>query len=154
MPALVLDAVGAPVINPGVVGTIDDIPGLTARMRVDRVVVSLSDQRGKLPMAQLLDVRLQSGVLFPQARESGELLAYAPVTRHQHAERREVRRVPRRQERGPDARDEPAPPVHPIPPQGTAVGPVKPMHSSWAEGPDHGSGFQPSISILPRHLGR
>ena len=56
--------VGAPVINPGVVGTIDDIPGLTARMRVDRVVVSLSDQRGKLPMDQLLDVRLRSGVLF------------------------------------------------------------------------------------------
>ena len=56
--------VGAPVINPGVVGTIDDIPGLTARMRVDRVVVSLSDERGKLPMDQLLDVRLQSGVLF------------------------------------------------------------------------------------------
>ncbi|HEX6163953.1 MAG TPA: hypothetical protein VFZ31_11335, partial [Vicinamibacterales bacterium] len=47
--------VGAPVINPGVVGTIDDIPGLTARMHVDRVVVSLSDQRGKLPMSQLLD---------------------------------------------------------------------------------------------------
>ena len=56
--------VGAPVINPGVVGTIDDIPGLTARMKVDRVVVSLSDQRGKLPMDQLLDVRLRSGVLF------------------------------------------------------------------------------------------
>jgi sugar transferase (PEP-CTERM system associated) len=56
--------VGAPVINPGVVGTIDDIPGLTSRMNVDRVVVSLSDQRGKLPMDQLLNVRLQSGVLF------------------------------------------------------------------------------------------
>ncbi|MBY0496923.1 MAG: TIGR03013 family PEP-CTERM/XrtA system glycosyltransferase [Cyanobacteria bacterium] len=56
--------VGAPVINPGVVGTIDDIPGLTARMAVDRVVVSLSDQRGKLPMDQLLNVRLRSGVLF------------------------------------------------------------------------------------------
>ena len=56
--------VGAPVINPGVVGTIDDIPGLTARMSVDRVVVSLSDERGKLPMSQLLDVRLRSGVLF------------------------------------------------------------------------------------------
>jgi sugar transferase (PEP-CTERM system associated) len=56
--------VGAPVINPGVVGTIDDIPGLTSRMHVDRVVVSLSDGRGKLPMDQLLDVRLRSGVLF------------------------------------------------------------------------------------------
>ena len=56
--------VGAPVINPGVVGTIDDIPELAARMSVDRVVVSLSDERGKLPMDRLLDVRLRSGVLF------------------------------------------------------------------------------------------
>ncbi|MEP6783304.1 MAG: sugar transferase, partial [Acidobacteriota bacterium] len=56
--------VGAPIINPGVVGVIGDIPALTARLRVDRVVVSLSDARGKLPMDQLLDVRLRSGVLF------------------------------------------------------------------------------------------
>lgn len=56
--------VGAPVINPGVVGTIDDIPALTSSMRVDRVVVSLPDERGKLPMGQLLDVRLRSGVNF------------------------------------------------------------------------------------------
>lgn len=56
--------VGAPVINPGVVGTIDDIPALAARLRVDRVVVSLSDERGKLPMDRLLDMRLRSGVVF------------------------------------------------------------------------------------------
>jgi sugar transferase (PEP-CTERM system associated) len=56
--------VGAPVINPGVVGTIDDIPELAGRMRVDRVVVSLSDERGKLPMDRLLDVRMRTGVLF------------------------------------------------------------------------------------------
>jgi sugar transferase (PEP-CTERM system associated) len=56
--------VGAPVINPGVVGTLDDIPSLSSRMHVDRVVVHLSDQRGKLPMDQLLDMRLRSGVLF------------------------------------------------------------------------------------------
>jgi sugar transferase (PEP-CTERM system associated) len=56
--------IGAPVINPGVVGTLDDIPSLASRLSVDRVVVSLSDQRGKLPMDRLLDVRLRSGVLF------------------------------------------------------------------------------------------
>jgi sugar transferase (PEP-CTERM system associated) len=56
--------VGTPVINPGVVGTIDDIPSLTNRFGVDRVVVSLSDSRGKLPMQQFLDVRLSTGVLF------------------------------------------------------------------------------------------
>lgn len=56
--------VGAAVINPGVVGTIDDIPALASRLHVDRVVVSLSDERGKLPMDRLLDMRLRSGVLF------------------------------------------------------------------------------------------
>lgn len=56
--------VGAPVINPGVVGTIDDIPWLASSMRVDRVVVNLSEERGKLPMDSLLDVRMRSGVLF------------------------------------------------------------------------------------------
>jgi sugar transferase (PEP-CTERM system associated) len=56
--------VGAPVINPGVIGTIDDIPSLVSKYNVDRVVVSLVDQRGKLPMDRLLDVRMQTGVLF------------------------------------------------------------------------------------------
>ena len=56
--------IGAPVINPGVVGTLDDIPALALKLDVDRVVVSLSDQRGKLPMDQLLDMRLRTGVLF------------------------------------------------------------------------------------------
>lgn len=55
--------VGAPVINPGVIGTIDDIPRLVHEQDVDRVVVSLSDARGKLPMDKLLDMRLD-GVGF------------------------------------------------------------------------------------------
>jgi sugar transferase (PEP-CTERM system associated) len=56
--------VGAAVINPGVIGAIDDITSLVSSMGVDRVVVSLSDARGKLPMDRLLDIRLQSGVTF------------------------------------------------------------------------------------------
>jgi len=56
--------VGAPVLNPGVVGVIDDIPLLVSRLNVDRVVVSLADARGKLPMDRLLDIRLDSGVTF------------------------------------------------------------------------------------------
>jgi sugar transferase (PEP-CTERM system associated) len=55
--------VGAAVLNPGVVGTIDDIPGVVRAREVDRVVVSLSDARGKLPMDKLLDLRLD-GVNF------------------------------------------------------------------------------------------
>jgi lipopolysaccharide/colanic/teichoic acid biosynthesis glycosyltransferase len=55
--------VGAPVINPGVIGTIEDIPGVVRDCGVHRVVVSLSDARGKLPMDQLLDMKL-AGVTF------------------------------------------------------------------------------------------
>jgi sugar transferase (PEP-CTERM system associated) len=56
--------VGAPVINPGVIGTVDDIPSIVARLDVDRVVVSLVDARGKLPMDRLLTMRLERGVAF------------------------------------------------------------------------------------------
>jgi sugar transferase (PEP-CTERM system associated) len=56
--------IGAPVLNPGVIGAIDDIPFLVSKLNVDRVVVSLADARGKLPMNQLLDIRLDSGVPF------------------------------------------------------------------------------------------
>ena len=55
--------IGAPVINPGVVGTIDDIPTLVRAMSVDRVIVSLADARGTLPMDKLLEMRLD-GVAF------------------------------------------------------------------------------------------
>ncbi|MCU0255987.1 MAG: hypothetical protein MUF60_04540, partial [Vicinamibacterales bacterium] len=55
--------VGEPVVNPGVVGTIADIPRIVAEARVDRVVVSLGDARGKLPMDRLLEMKL-AGVTF------------------------------------------------------------------------------------------
>ena len=54
--------VGAAVINPGVIGAVEDISSLVSSMAVDRVVVSLSDARGKLPMDRLLDMRMQSGI--------------------------------------------------------------------------------------------
>jgi len=55
--------VGAPVLNPGVIGTVDDIPAIVRSRSVDRVVVSLGDARGKLPMDKLLDMKL-AGVSF------------------------------------------------------------------------------------------
>jgi sugar transferase (PEP-CTERM system associated) len=58
------ERLGAPILNPGVVGAIEDIPLLVSRLHVDRVVVSLADARGKLPMDKLLDIRLESGVTF------------------------------------------------------------------------------------------
>jgi sugar transferase (PEP-CTERM system associated) len=55
--------VGAPVLNPGVIGVIDDIPSIVRTRGVHRVVVSLADARGKLPMDKLLELRLD-GVNF------------------------------------------------------------------------------------------
>ncbi len=55
--------VGSPIINPGVVGTIEDIPSIARARHVDRVVVSLADARGKLPMDKLLEMKID-GVSF------------------------------------------------------------------------------------------
>ena len=55
--------VGMPLINPGVIGTVEDIPAIVRARAVDRVVVSLSDARGKLPMDKLLEMKLD-GVSF------------------------------------------------------------------------------------------
>jgi len=57
------EKVGSPVLNPGVIGTIEDIPSIARARDVDRVVVSLSDARGKLPMQKLLEMKLE-GVSF------------------------------------------------------------------------------------------
>jgi sugar transferase (PEP-CTERM system associated) len=56
--------VGMPLINPGVIGTVSDIPTIAREKRVDRVVVSLADARGKLSMDQLLHMKLNDGVRF------------------------------------------------------------------------------------------
>jgi sugar transferase (PEP-CTERM system associated) len=58
------ERVGHPVFNPGVIGTIDDIPTIVRDRRVDRVVVSLADARGRLPMDKLLEMKLAGGVTF------------------------------------------------------------------------------------------
>ncbi len=56
--------VGTPLVNPGVIGTVKDIPGIVRSRRVDRVVVSLADARGKLNMDELLAMKLNQGVRF------------------------------------------------------------------------------------------
>lgn len=55
--------VGQPLFNPGIIGTIDEIPRIVRERAVDRVVVSLADARGRLPMDKLLEIKL-GGVTF------------------------------------------------------------------------------------------
>ena len=58
-----LERIGRTVLG-RVVGTFEDIPAMIRRVKADRVVVSLSDARGKLPMDELLDVRLHGHATF------------------------------------------------------------------------------------------
>jgi sugar transferase (PEP-CTERM system associated) len=55
--------VGTSLVNPGIIGAIDDIPHIVRDLDVDRVVVSLADARGQLPVDRLLDMKLR-GVTF------------------------------------------------------------------------------------------
>ena len=56
--------IGTSLINPGVIGTVVEIPSIVRARRVDRVVVSLADARGKLQMDGLLKMKLHDGVQF------------------------------------------------------------------------------------------
>lgn len=55
--------VGTSLLNPGIVGTVEDIPRIVREHNVDRVVVSLADARGTLPVDKLLEMKLE-GVSF------------------------------------------------------------------------------------------
>jgi sugar transferase (PEP-CTERM system associated) len=48
----------------GTVQAVADLPAMIRTSGADRVVVSLADARGKLPIDQLLDIRLQANVTF------------------------------------------------------------------------------------------
>jgi sugar transferase (PEP-CTERM system associated) len=57
------DKVGQPLEGVPVIGSIEDIPAIVNDRDVDRVVVSLAEARGKLPMDRLLEMKL-AGVRF------------------------------------------------------------------------------------------
>jgi sugar transferase (PEP-CTERM system associated) len=50
--------VGERIVNPGIVGTPADMAALIATHRIDRIVVGLSDRRGKLPVEELLRAKM------------------------------------------------------------------------------------------------
>jgi sugar transferase (PEP-CTERM system associated) len=50
--------IGERIVNPAIIGTPADIPGMIARNEIDRIVVGLADRRGKLPVEQLLHAKM------------------------------------------------------------------------------------------------
>jgi sugar transferase (PEP-CTERM system associated) len=50
--------IGERIVNPGIIGTPADIDSLVARHHIHRIVVGLSDRRGKLPVEELLRAKM------------------------------------------------------------------------------------------------
>lgn len=50
--------VGRRIVNPTVIGTVDELPLLARRLRIGLIVVALDDRRGKLPVNDLLRCRI------------------------------------------------------------------------------------------------
>jgi sugar transferase (PEP-CTERM system associated) len=70
--------IGERIVNPAIVGTPADIDRLIAEHHIDRIVVGLSDRRGKLPVEELLRAKM-AGIRVEDAtttyeRVTGKLL--------------------------------------------------------------------------------
>ena len=65
--------VGKSILNPTVVGTFDDLLPITEQMNVHSVVVALEEQRGKLPLSDLLACKLK-GVGIAQGADFYEVV--------------------------------------------------------------------------------
>ena len=63
--------VGERIVNPAIIGTPADIPRLIALHEIDRIIVGLSDRRGKLPIEELLRAKM-AGVRVEDATTTYE----------------------------------------------------------------------------------
>jgi sugar transferase (PEP-CTERM system associated) len=58
--------VGVSIVNPRVLGVYSELSALISKHKIDRIVVEQKDRRGKLPVAELLDLKTQ-GVTIEDA---------------------------------------------------------------------------------------
>jgi sugar transferase (PEP-CTERM system associated) len=49
--------IGKSLVNPGIIGGVDELDAIVSREKVDRVVLSLAERRGRTPVRQLLDLK-------------------------------------------------------------------------------------------------
>jgi sugar transferase (PEP-CTERM system associated) len=63
--------IGQRIVNPAIIGTPADIPALIRRHEIDRIIVGLSDRRGKLPVEELLQAKM-AGVRVEDATTTYE----------------------------------------------------------------------------------
>jgi sugar transferase (PEP-CTERM system associated) len=66
--------VGERLVNPSIIGTIDELVQIVTQKKINRVVVSMHDRRGRLPVQDLLRLRLQ-GIIVEDASTLFESVA-------------------------------------------------------------------------------
>jgi sugar transferase (PEP-CTERM system associated) len=66
--------VGQSLINPSVIGVMDDLEELVRRRRPDRIVVALSDRRGRLPLDLLLRLKVRDEIQVEESSRFFERL--------------------------------------------------------------------------------
>jgi sugar transferase (PEP-CTERM system associated) len=66
--------VGKSLINPRVIGLTSELAAIVETCHIDRIVVSLSDRRKRLPLDSLLEIRLRDGVAIEESASFYERL--------------------------------------------------------------------------------
>ncbi len=66
--------IGKSLINPRVIGLTSELESIVDRYHIDRIVVSLSDRRKRLPLLSLLDIRLRDGISIEESASFYERL--------------------------------------------------------------------------------
>jgi len=67
------DQVGKPLVNPGIIGTIEDVDDIAFSKTADRVILALAERRRQMPLRQLLRLKM-SGVKIEEAHALFEKL--------------------------------------------------------------------------------
>jgi sugar transferase (PEP-CTERM system associated) len=73
--------VGRSLINPSVIGVFEDLEEIVRRHHLDRIVIAIDDQRGKMPLDMLLRLKLRDKVVIEESASYYERLTGKVSTR-------------------------------------------------------------------------
>lgn len=68
------EMLGRSLINPRVLGTTEDLPGLVVDQKIDRIIVAMNERRGQFPVSELLDLSLSGNVVIEECASFYERL--------------------------------------------------------------------------------
>lgn len=68
------ELIGQSLINPTVLGTLNDLTGLVNEYKVDRIIVAMNERRGQFPVRELLDLSLTGNVSIEESTSFYERL--------------------------------------------------------------------------------